>query len=157
MVIAYDGSTAARRAIADAAEFLGSCPILVVTVWEEGLAYATPAMPPDQMMMSPVVEPELALEVDHASHEHADTVSRDGAALARSLGLNAKPLSVADDGAVPDTILRVAREHNAAAIVVGSRGLRGLRARLEGSTSKGILKHALCPVIVVHDPDEDQH
>jgi nucleotide-binding universal stress UspA family protein len=35
--------------------------------------------------------------------------------------------------------------------VVGSRGLTGLRARLEGSTSNAVLKHAPCPVVVVHD------
>ncbi|MBV9680948.1 MAG: universal stress protein, partial [Solirubrobacterales bacterium] len=49
------------------------------------------------------------------------------------------------------TIMEVAGEHKAATIVVGSRGLRGLRARFEGSTSKGVVKHAPCPV-VVHDP-----
>ena len=42
----------------------------------------------------------------------------------------------------------------AAAIVVGSRGLGGIRARLEGSTSKGLLKHASCPVLVVHETEE---
>jgi nucleotide-binding universal stress UspA family protein len=61
---------------------------------------------------------------------------------------------VPDDGDIPRTILHVARECQAAAIVVGSRGLSGLRARLEGSMSKGLLKHAACPVIVVHESDE---
>ena len=50
---------------------------------------------------------------------------------------------------------RDAVEHGAAAIVVGSRGHSGIRARLEGSTSKALLKHATCPVIVVHDVVDD--
>jgi nucleotide-binding universal stress UspA family protein len=49
----------------------------------------------------------------------------------------------------------VASERRAAAIVVGSRGLSGLRARLEGSASNGVLKHASCPVIVVHERNEN--
>jgi nucleotide-binding universal stress UspA family protein len=36
-------------------------------------------------------------------------------------------------------------------VIVGSRGLSGLRARLEGSTSSAVLKRAACPVVVVHD------
>jgi nucleotide-binding universal stress UspA family protein len=45
----------------------------------------------------------------------------------------------------------VAQKQSVAAIVVGSRGLSGLRARLEGSTSSAVLRHAACPVVVVHD------
>jgi nucleotide-binding universal stress UspA family protein len=154
VLIAYDGSAAAHRAVADAAKLMGSCRMLVVTVWEEGLAYATPVMPPDGMIMEPMVEPGVALDVDRELHRQAERVSRQGADLARSLGVDAVPLATPTDGSVPRTILHVARERQAAAIVVGSRGLSGLRARLEGSTSKHVLKHASCPVIVVHEPDE---
>lgn len=154
VLIAYDGSAAARRAIAEAARLLGSLQTLVVTVWEPGLAYAAAATPPVGGMMAPMVDPELAQDVDRELHRHAERVSRDGAELARSLGLDAQPLAVPDDGNVAHTILDVARERDATAIVVGSRGLSGLRARLEGSTSGGILRHASCPVVVVHEPDE---
>jgi nucleotide-binding universal stress UspA family protein len=58
---------------------------------------------------------------------------------------------VADEVHVADAIVGVASKRSVAAIVVGSRGLRGLRARLEGSTSNAVLKHAPCPVVVVHD------
>lgn len=154
VVIAYDGSPAARRAIVDAAKLLGSRPVLVVTVWEEGLAYAGPSMPAEGMMAPPVVEPGVALEVDHALHEEADHISREGAELARSFGLEAEPLAVADERNVAATILSIADDRGATAIVSGSRGLSGLRARLEGSTSKSLLKHASCPVIIVHEADE---
>jgi nucleotide-binding universal stress UspA family protein len=86
---------------------------------------------------------------------HAARVADEGVALARSLGLEAEPRPVPDDRDVAETILNLAREQNATAIVVGSRGLSGLRARLEGSTTKGLLKRANCPVIVVHEPRED--
>jgi len=129
--------------------------MLVVTVWEAGLAYAAPATPPGDMMMAPMITPDVALDVDRAVHEQALRVSSDGAALARSLGLDAEPLAVPDQGDVPSTLLRVAHERQAAAIVIGSRGLSGLRARLEGSTSKSLLKHSPCPVMVVHASDDD--
>ncbi len=154
VLIAYDGSATARRAIEESARLLGSQRTLVVTVWEAGLAYAMPATPPGDMLMAPVVAPDVALDVDRAVHDEADRVSRDGAELARSLGLDAQPLAVPDAGDVASTLLGIARERNAAAIVVGSRGLSGLRARLEGSTSKGLLKRAPCPVMVVHESDE---
>jgi nucleotide-binding universal stress UspA family protein len=154
VLIAYDGSPAARQAVVDAAKILGSRRILVVTVWEEGLAYERAPMPPDGITISPTVEPAVALELDHAIHAYAEQISQEGAALARSLGLDAQPLALPDEGNVARTILRLARERQAAAIVVGSRGLSGIRAKLEGSTSKGLLKHAPCPVILVHEADE---
>jgi nucleotide-binding universal stress UspA family protein len=157
VVLGYDGSAAARQAITEAAELLGSRPMLVVTVWEAGLAYAMPLTPADGMTMTPMVQPGVAREVDREVHGQAERLSRDGAELARSLGVDAQPLAVPDEGNVPVTILRVARERRAAAIVVGSRGLTGLRARLEGSTSKGLLNQADCPILVVHEPDEDHH
>ena len=54
------------------------------------------------------------------------------------------------------TILKAADDHAAAVIVVGSRGLGGIRARLEGSTSKAVLRHATRPVLVVHEHDEEK-
>jgi len=154
VIAAYDGSLAAREAIVAAAKILGSCRILVVTVWEEGLAYASPPMRPDEITMSPPVDPELAREFDREFHEDAERVSHEGAELARSLGLDAQPLALPDEGNVARTVLRLAGDRQASAIVVGSRGLGGIRARLEGSTSKGLLKHAPCPVIVMHEADE---
>lgn len=153
MLIAYDGSPPARRAVAEAAKLLGSHRTLVITVWEKGLAYASAGVPTDGII-GPIVDPAAARDLDHDLHLHAERVSHDGAELARSLGLDAEPLAVADAGDVAHTILSVASERQAAAIVVGSRGLSGLRARLEGSTSNGVLKRASCPVLVVHEPDE---
>lgn len=153
VIIAYDGSAAARQAVVAATKLLGSCNVLVVTVWEAGLAYLTPTAPVEGMMMSPPVDPGLAREVDTALYERAEQLAREGADLAGSLGLDAEPLSLPDEGDVAHTLIGLAREHTAAAIIVGSRGLSGLRARLEGSTSKGLLTHAPCPVLIVHEPE----
>ena len=155
VLIAFDGSAAARQAVAAAGSLLAPRRVIVVTVWEEGLAYATPVPAGDMAPIGPpIIDPETALDVDRLQHDHADRVSRDGAELARSLGMDAQPLAVPDAANVADTILDLAREQDAAAIVIGSRGLSGLRARLEGSTSKAVSKRAACPVIVVHETQE---
>lgn len=154
ILIAFDGSDASRRAIADAAALLGTRRVLVVTVWEAGLAYAVPEMRGDGLAAIPI-DPEVARQVDEGVYSRAESVAHEGAELANSLGLQAEAVAVTEERNVPETILHLARENRAAAIVVGSRGLTGLRARIEGSTTKGLLKNASCPVIVVHEPHED--
>ncbi len=154
-LIAFDGSAAARQAVATAAALLKPRPTLVLTVWEAALAHAAVATPPD-VGMTGAVNPSDVLRVDEALRGQAERVSNDGAELARSLGLDARPLAMADVRDIARTIVEVASEHKAATIVVGSRGLSGLRARLEGSTSKGVVKRAPCPVVVVHDAGEEE-
>ena len=154
VLVAFDGSAAARDAVAAAAKLLPGRRVIVVTVWEEGLAYVASSGGPD-MGMAPIVDPSAAREIDRGTHEHAERVASEGAQLARSLGLDAAALAMPDAGGVAHTILDHAREHRAAAIVIGSRGLSGLKARLEGSTSKAVSKHAACPVILVHETEAD--
>jgi nucleotide-binding universal stress UspA family protein len=152
ILIAYDGSDAARRAVQEAAKLFSSRRALVATVWEPGLAYEVGAMSTDPTGLGPgPVDPVAAQEVDDASQAHADRVAEEGAALAKSLGLQAEALAVTDEGNVADAIVELARKRGVAAIVVGSRGLSGLRARLEGSTSNAVAKHASCPVVLVHE------
>jgi nucleotide-binding universal stress UspA family protein len=151
VLIAYDGSDTARHAISEAARLFGSREVLVVTVWEPGLAYES-SMPTAGLEMPPVpVDVEGAREVEEELHERARQTAQEGAQLAQAAGLEAKGLAVADEVHVADAIVGVARKREVAAIVVGSRGLKGLRARLEGSTSNAVLRHAPCPVVVVHD------
>jgi nucleotide-binding universal stress UspA family protein len=151
VLIAYDGSDTARRAVREAAKIFGKRQVLVVTVWEPGLAYET-SMPAFDLEMEPVpVDVEGAREVEEALHQRARRTAQDGAELAQSVGLQAKGLAVADEVHVADAIVELARKRGVAAIVIGSRGLKGLRARLEGSTSNAVLKNAPCPVVVVHD------
>ena len=152
ILIGYDGSDTARRAVQEAAELFTPRRALVATVWEPGLAYQVGAMSTDPTGLGPApVDPVAAQEVDDASQAHADRVAEEGAALAKSLGLQAEALAVADESVVADAIVEVARKRGVAAVVVGSRGLSGLRARLEGSTSNAVAKHASCPVLLVHE------
>jgi nucleotide-binding universal stress UspA family protein len=52
---------------------------------------------------------------------------------------------------VADTLVRVAREHDSPALVVGAHGHSGVRELLLGSTARSVTHHAPCPVVVVRD------
>jgi nucleotide-binding universal stress UspA family protein len=56
-----------------------------------------------------------------------------------------------DEGAitVAEQIVNLAEEIRAGLIVVGSRGLGGIRRALVGSVSDSVVRHAHCPVLVV--------
>jgi nucleotide-binding universal stress UspA family protein len=151
VLIGYDGSDGARRAIHEAAELFGARMALVVTAWEPALAYGGVTMPGGMELQPTLLDIGAAQELGQELETHAHRTAEEGAELARSAGLQAEPLCIAEEVDVAEALVEVARERGAAAIVVGSRGLRGLRARLEGSTSSRVLKHATCPVVVVHD------
>jgi nucleotide-binding universal stress UspA family protein len=48
----------------------------------------------------------------------------------------------------------LAEAEHARELVVGSRGLGGFTAMLQGSTSATVTQHASCPVVVVHGPSD---
>jgi nucleotide-binding universal stress UspA family protein len=153
ILIAYDGSELAQTAIRHTAELFADRAILVATVWEPGLASLTVGqfdtfgydrLPPD---------PDTVKTVDAAEREHATSVARHGAELARSLGLAAQPLALPDEADVADTLIRGADEASAAAVVLGSHGRSGLRARLMGSVARKLLAHCTRPVVLVRDEE----
>ncbi len=47
--------------------------------------------------------------------------------------------------------MRVAEETGADLVVMGSRGLGGIRRALMGSVSDSVVRHAHCPVLVVRN------
>jgi len=58
-------------------------------------------------------------------------------------------------GAVDLEIVALAEELGADLIVMGSRGLGGVRRALMGSVSDSVVRHAHCPVLVVR-PEKEQ-
>ena len=58
-------------------------------------------------------------------------------------------------GEVDLEIVALAEELQAGLIVIGSRGLGGVRRALMGSVSDSVLRHAHCPVLVVR-PEKEQ-
>ena len=158
IVIAYDGSDAARAAVNQAAALFGSRHAIVLTVWEPGLAdfMLMPNTMGTGTMMMPY-DPATVQAIDKAAEDHARDIAEDGVKLAQAGGLQAEALPVRDAADIADTILQTASERDAAAIVIGSRGLKGFKSKLMGSSSSSVLSRSAVPVVIVHAPEADQH
>lgn len=152
VVVGFDGSPASERALNEAAALLAPRKALVVVVWEAGRAFEMAEVSARNLayeMPPAVLDVRTATELDLAMAETAQQLAQHGATLARDAGLDAEGLAVADDLTVADTLMRLAEERDAAAIVVGSHGHRGLRKLLLSSTSEAVLRRSSCPVVVV--------
>src|SRR5271155_3409861 len=158
IVIAYDGSDAARAAVNQAAALFGSRHAIVLTVWEPGLAdfMLMPNTMGTGTMMMPY-DPATVQAIDKAAEDHATDIAEDGVKLAQAGGLQAEALPVRDAADIADTILETASERGAAAIVIGSRGLKGFKSKLMGSSSSSVLSRSTVPVVIVHAPEAHKH
>ena len=154
VVIAFDGSDEARAAVCAGATLFGDRAVVVVSVWEPGLAFAmAPVNDPTGVGYATPSAFEMAA-IDQAQYDHAVTVAQQGARLAEELGASAEPFPVPDEADVAETIAAVAEERDACAIVVGTRGLGGVKSRLFGSTSHELLHRTQRPVLVVKAPHQ---
>ena len=82
------------------------------------------------------------VELDRAAAEAGGRVADEGVRIAQQAGLEAEPLAIKATGPVWRTIVDTADSHDAAAIVIGSRGLTGVRSMLLGSVSSAVVHHA---------------
>jgi nucleotide-binding universal stress UspA family protein len=154
VLVAYEGSVEAQAAMREAVSLFGRRPLVVVTVWEPGLAAMSLTASPGDVSM-PYLPPDPAeiAAVDRAQSEHAGHVAEAGASLARGLGATAEALPVPDEVDAAETLASIAEQRDAGAIVVGSRGLGAIKARVLGSTSQKLLQHTHRPVLVVRAPE----
>jgi nucleotide-binding universal stress UspA family protein len=153
IVIGYDGSPAAEHALREAGELLGPRPALVVVVWEAGAAYEMVEVPSATDLVPAPIDIRTAVELDQAIQERAQRLAQHGADIAREAGFDAEALAVADELTVADTLVRVANERDAQALVVGAHGHSALVERVLGTTSQSVVRHAPCPVIVDRPPE----
>lgn len=155
IIVAFDGSDEAKAAVTAAAGLFGERQLVIVSVWEPGLAVAMATMrDPDAFgsaSMLPAADDVVA--VDRAQAEHAESTAQAGADLARGLGATAQALAEPDSSDVADTIMTIADERDAAALVVGRRGLGVVKSKLLGSTSQRLLHDSRRPVVVVRSPE----
>jgi nucleotide-binding universal stress UspA family protein len=157
VLIAFDGSPAAEHAIKEAAALLGRRPALVVSVWKEGTGFEAVELPSATVGIPPApIDLNTAMEIEEEVKERAQRLAQHGAELAREAGLEAEGLAVADDVSVTiaETLVEVARQRDAAAIVMGAHGHGRIAEALLGSTTRDVIRHARRPVIVVRQADE---
>ena len=139
VLICYDGSDGAERAIDVAAALLGPRHATVLDVGPpitaaESLATLSPVVPGAEFEE---LNADDALGRAKAGAEHA---RRAGFVTDARGGIGAP---------IWEGIVDVADEIDAAVIVVGSRGLNGARELFEGSVSHEVAEHAGRPVLIV--------
>ena len=88
-------------------------------------------------------------ELDRAAAEEGGRIADEGVRIAQDAGLRAEPVVVEATGPVWKTILDIADQLDAAMIVMGSRGLTGVRSMLLGSVSNALAHHADRPTLVI--------
>ena len=139
ILICYDGSTDAQRAIEAGADLLGSRRAVVLDV-------GSPLTPAESLVVTAPVTPGAAFGA--LNEDDARQRARAGAELARRAGFDADSRA---ELASPtwQGILDTADEIDAAVIVLASRGLSGARAAFEGSVSRDVAEHARRPVLMV--------
>jgi nucleotide-binding universal stress UspA family protein len=141
VVVAYDGSDGAKRAI-EAVGRLFRGRAVVVHAWEPVSQRALAGGRVDELSA-------LVVRLHEALADAAATTTEEGVALARAAGLDAAGDTVeADDGAWR-AVAGAARAHGAAVIATGARGLGAARSVLLGSVSSSLIQNAELPVLVV--------
>lgn len=147
VVVGWDGSAAARPALAWAAEHAAASgrPLTVLLGWQIMTLHG-------HVAHDPAVTPPLSAYEAEAAAEAAA-----GAALARELAAGRLPDGAVTARAVHRPAARALLEaaEDAAVLVVGSRGRGGFAGLVLGSTSDQVSRHAPCPVVVVRGGEDD--
>jgi nucleotide-binding universal stress UspA family protein len=143
ILICYDGTADSDRAIDAAAELLGHRRAVVVDIG--------PVLTPGESLVGLTSAPVGAFE--DLNMDSALAGARAGAERARRAGFDAEPRA---ELSAPtwEGIVDVADEIDAAVIVLGSRGLKGLHEQLAGSVSHEVAEHAGRPVLIVPPANE---
>ena len=140
LILCYDGSAAAERAIRIA-------PVLVGRGRAARVFYA---YKPTERSLG-VAQGITGGRVDAPVHGEADAhdiVDR-GVAIAREAGFEADALLVEADRRTAELVAETAEELDAPAIVMGTRGLSGLKSAVLGSVARDVVNAYHRPVVLV--------
>ena len=140
LILCYDGSAAAEHAIRIAPGLVGrgrAARVLYAYVpTERSLGVA-------QAITGGRVDAPVHGEAD--AHEVVDR----GTAIARDAGFEAEPLLLVADRRTAELVTEQAEKLDAPAIVMGTRGLSGLKSAVLGSVSREVVNAYHRPVILV--------
>ncbi|MFE3025407.1 universal stress protein [Nocardia tengchongensis] len=146
MLITYDGSENARRAVEYAGRFLAANRAVVLTAWEPMMRQAARLSG-----LSGVMQPEWVTddEIADVAFVDARNINAEGVRLAKLAGLNAEARTVECTTTIWNAIVETADELDVDIIVAGTRGATGIRALMHSSVADAVLKHCHRPVLMV--------
>jgi nucleotide-binding universal stress UspA family protein len=146
VIVCFDGSNDGRYAIESAADLFPDRHCVVLTVrqpvgaFEGGMWAGEPTV---------LVDP---IQTEREAATEGERVANEGVRLAQAAGLDAEAVAVSGTAPVWRMIVDAGATFDAAVIVLGSRGLAGLRAMLFGSVSGAVIHHAGRPTLVARRP-----
>jgi nucleotide-binding universal stress UspA family protein len=160
VLLCYDGSDVAKRAIECAGQAVGGGDAIVLTVWESLGSAILRNLPSDATELGREargIAEDVVDEVDTRTAEAARATAAEGAGLAAAAAFDARPLTrravarAAERTAITvwRTILDLAKEEAAELIVLGSRGRSGITSMVLGSVSYGVLHNSERPLLIV--------
>ena len=153
MLIAYDGTERADRALEYAAQLLRPSTVEILTAWEP-VAHQTARAVSRTGMHQSTVSPDSV--EDDPAYEEALKICRQGTQLAENLGLAGRAHLVESATTISSAIVDAAHELDVDVIVTGTRALTGFRAWWTNSTADQIVRNAGLPVFIVpQENDED--
>jgi nucleotide-binding universal stress UspA family protein len=148
VILAYDGSAAAEHALGAAARVLVERRALVLVVWKSGLGFELLEIRSLTGLPPAPIDIRTALEIDEDTRERAQRLAERGARIAREAGFDAEAAAVP----ISNTIVTVAKERGAPAVVVGERARGRLGEVFLSDISRDVIRHAPCPVVVTRHP-----
>jgi len=149
-LIAYDGSPAAREAIAEAGRLLPGRAALVVHAWDSPYRRSVAGR---ALSNAPLPEiREVTGDLESVLRETAEATVAEGVELARAAGLEAAGEAVESGSTAWRVLAATAETRDAAVVVVGSQGHGAVASVLLGSVSAGLVHHAERPTLVVRAP-----
>ncbi|WP_110934197.1 universal stress protein [Paenibacillus bouchesdurhonensis] len=138
IVAAYDGSKAGTKALDKAIELVKLTPeatLEVVHVFDFPRFYVAEGYAP------------VPASVNQDFYELAEKTVEEAKSRLQAAGVNGKVELF--QGAPAEVILDYVKKNNNDIIVIGSRGLGGIREFVLGSVSHNVVQHAKVPVLVV--------
>jgi nucleotide-binding universal stress UspA family protein len=132
IVVGYDGSDAATRALGRAAETAGEHGTVVIVTTEPQLFSSGPSA-------EPLIEPD----------DDPWRLLADAQVIVAERGTVANVIVAARKGDPAEELVNMARSVDADRIVVGRRGRNFVARMLMGSVATRVVEHAACDVLVV--------
>ncbi|WP_409331834.1 universal stress protein [Trujillonella humicola] len=148
VLVGYDGSPSAVAAIEAAARLAPAASATIVHLWEP--PFTTPALRQRLAGRARGLE-ELGRLLEEEGRAEAERLAGNGVALARAAGWEAEAQVLRAFGGDGYQFARTAQERGADLVVVGSRGLTGIKAVM-GSVSELVVHVSPVPVLVVPHP-----
>jgi nucleotide-binding universal stress UspA family protein len=150
VLICYDGSASAQRALSVAASALDGAPAILLYIWN----------PPQRVLADSfgLAESETGPsygDLERLSEQRAAEILADGEARAGRLDFPVTSRQEVNRSSIWQTILSIADEVDATLIVAGTHGSTAVQSGLLGSVSNALVHHAHRPVLLVPTPDTD--